>query len=98
MGGFGCEGAARTAIDIIATVQDAPALQPDGILGVLFDHELAHGMGWQHWWPVGDAGVSEALYSNWRHTYAFPYYLFGWVDADGDGIPEILDPTPYGMK
>ena len=22
--------------------------------------------------------------------------LFGWEDVDGDGIPEILDDTPYG--
>jgi hypothetical protein len=22
--------------------------------------------------------------------------LFGWEDVDGDGVPEILDDTPYG--
>jgi len=21
----------------------------------------------------------------------------GWTDTDGDGIPELVDPTPYGM-
>ncbi len=24
--------------------------------------------------------------------------LFGWVDADGDGVIEIIDPTPHGMQ
>ena len=25
-----------------------------------------------------------------------PPILFGWEDVDGDGVPEILDSTPYG--
>jgi hypothetical protein len=96
-GGTGCQGASRTAIDIFATVSAPEELQPDRMVGVLFDHELAHCLGWQHWWPVGDGGVAEALYSNWRHAYAFPYYLFGWVDSDEDGVLEILDTeSPYG--
>jgi hypothetical protein len=23
--------------------------------------------------------------------------MCGWTDTDGDGVIEILDPTPYGM-
>ena len=26
-----------------------------------------------------------------------PALMLGWVDVDGDGVPEILDPTPYGI-
>jgi hypothetical protein len=24
--------------------------------------------------------------------------LFGWIDLDGDAVPEILDPAPYGRQ
>jgi hypothetical protein len=31
------------------------------------------------------------------HNSDFPTLMFGWTDSDGDGVVEILDPTPYGM-
>jgi len=27
-----------------------------------------------------------------------PYVIFGWTDTDSDGIPEIIDPAPYGIS
>jgi hypothetical protein len=26
-----------------------------------------------------------------------PALFLGWTDTDGDGIPELVDSTPYGM-
>jgi hypothetical protein len=59
----------------------------------LFEHELMHMLGWNHWWPIGD-GSSTPEYSD---GFILPYLLFGWTDTDGDGIIEINDPTPYGL-
>lgn len=65
----------------------------DSVGGALYEHELTHLFGWSHLWPDGDgSGIAQLNKGLW-----FPYSLFGWVDADGDGIPEILDSTPYGM-
>jgi hypothetical protein len=59
----------------------------------LFEHELIHMLGWNHWWPNGD-GSSTPEY---RGGIFLPYLLFGWTDTDGDGTIEIFDPTPYGL-
>jgi len=51
-----------------------------------YHHELGHHWGWQHdWTPCGnfDPFITNPV-------------LFGWLDTDGDGVPEILDACPYG--
>ena len=35
---------------------------------------------------------------DWSSDDWIPYDLFGWSDTDGDGVPEIIDPTPYGTS
>lgn len=64
-------------------------------------HEFLHAAGYPigitgaHEWPCGDGSVQdqadECVASN------LPTYMLGWTDTDGDGIPEIIDPTPYGI-
>ena len=46
-------------------------------------------------WPatLGIAGPNGSLADDW-----IPYVMFGWTDTDGDGIAEIVDPTPYGTS
>jgi hypothetical protein len=63
----------------------------------LLTHEVYHlfGLPGSHIWPCTDGPQRDAAdicgYQN------VPGLLLGWVDTDNDGIPEILDPTPYGM-
>jgi len=55
-----------------------------------YHHEVAHQWGWPgtHDWG-GPCNES-------REPFIVPPMLFGWEDVDGDGVPEILDSTPYG--
>lgn len=50
-----------------------------------YHHEIGHYWGWQHDWS-----------SDSSDPFITAPILFGWLDTDGDGIPEILDPCPYG--
>ncbi len=51
-----------------------------------YHHEIGHYWGWdEDWTPCNNSNPFITL-----------PILFGWEDTDGDGIPEILDPTPYG--
>jgi len=77
----------------------------DQILGIDFDkkfsrilsHELLHtfGLPFSHSWPCGDGSVPDT--SDQCDIYNWPTLMLGWTDTDGDGIPEIIDPTPYGI-
>ena len=64
-----------------------------GIARTAYHHEVAHLWGWPgtHDWSPTCGGTSLGF----EPLIAAPV-LFGWEDVDGDGIPEILDPTPYG--
>lgn len=59
------------------------------IARAVYHHEIGHIWGWEHHWgaPFWSTG-----------NFITAPMLFGWEDTDGDGIPEILDPTPYGME
>jgi hypothetical protein len=63
--------------------------------GSVFEHELTHAMGWQHWWANGQGSTPDwsSLAGRWM-----PARMFGWTDLDGDGVIEIMDPTPYGIQ
>ncbi len=92
----GCDG--TPAHDINIWMELGNDNDPVGYLHLtLLDHELAHAMGWQHEWPIGDGGTATTR--EWVNgIQLWPVLLFGWTDTDGDGIPEILDPTPYGLR
>ena len=61
--------------------------QMSALVGTTYRHELGHGFGWDHNWP-GEKSTDSFITN--------PEY-YGWVDVDGDGIIEILDPTPWGI-
>jgi hypothetical protein len=61
-----------------------------------FNHELSHVFGLVDDWPIPPdmiPGPFGQPINDW-----VPYPMFGWTDADGDGIIEMLDPTPYGSS
>jgi hypothetical protein len=63
----------------------------------LISHELLHTFGYpaDHRWPAGDGNqVDETDQSD---VFNWPTLMLGWTDTDGDGVPEIIDPTPYGI-
>ena len=79
-------------INIWSSIPDASNVE--GGLIMDFDHELSHLFGMLDNWPFIQAAGPEGMpMDDW-----IPYVIFGWTDADGDGIPEIIDPTPYGTS
>ena len=62
-----------------------------GIARATYHHEVAHHWGWQHEWTTS-CGSGDPPFT----PFITAPVLFGWLDADGDGVPEILDTTPYG--
>ena len=61
------------------------------IASTAYHHEAAHHWGWSHDWSPTCGGTTLGF----EPLIAAPA-LFGWEDVDGDGVPEILDQTPYG--
>jgi hypothetical protein len=80
-------------INIWSSITDARELQ--GGLTMDFNHELSHMFGMMDDWPYrqGVAGPDGGPIDDW-----IPYVMFGWTDTDGDGVREIVDPTPYGTS
>ncbi len=71
-------------------------LEIHGTLSMDFNHELSHLFGMLDSWPFKPGAIVSPdgqIHDDW-----IPYAMFGWTDADGDGIPEIVDPTPYGTS
>ena len=57
-----------------------------------YHHEVVHLWGWDHdWTAVCQSGRPF-------EPFITDPMLLGWRDSDGDGIVEILDPTPYGRS
>jgi hypothetical protein len=96
-GGFalnGCQTAGKFGpISVWSSVDGPGNLQ--GALVMDFNHELSHLFGMMDDYPYKQdtIGVDGNPSPDW-----IPYVQFGWTDADGDGIPEIVDPTPYGTS
>jgi hypothetical protein len=86
-----CQPGGTRNVNMSVNIRNQTTLKYAG--QALYEHELMHMLGWNHWWPVGD-GSSTPIYSD---GFILPHYLFGWIDTDGDGIIEIDDPTPYGL-
>jgi len=71
-------------------------LDPDRLRalgGAIYHHEIGHVWGWEHEWTncvfsVNPQGLCQGFMT--------APVLYGWIDTDGDGVPEILDSTPYG--
>ncbi len=87
-----CNPRGATMISIAFNVENQQELQQTMPIAV-FHHEFAHLTGWEHFWHNGDASVAAQ-----KMRYIIPTLLWGWHDTDGDGIIEIQDPTPYGMR
>jgi hypothetical protein len=68
------------------------ASQFTSISGAVYHHEVIHHWGWpgSHDW--------DSCNSTYGFNFRVPPVLLGWVDVDGDGVPEILDQTPYGRS
>lgn len=60
------------------------------VAATVYHHEIPHLWGWEHDWAV-ICGRSQPF-----APFLTNPVLFGWEDLDGDGIPEINDPSPYG--
>jgi hypothetical protein len=96
-GGFALNGCGTgpkvSAINIWSSIPSTGDLQ--GGLVMDFDHELSHLFGMLDDWPytLGVAGPGGTTIDDW-----IPYVMFGWTDADGDGVREIEDSTPYGTS
>ncbi len=59
-----------------------------GIAYAVFHHEIGHLFGWDHEWSDAEDGQILITAPS----------LFGWTDSDKDGIVEINDMNPYGIK
>jgi hypothetical protein len=86
-----CEPSKSGPINIWSSVTSAETVR--GGLVMDFNHEFSHLFGMMDDWPGPPliAGPADTTTNDW-----IPYVIFGWSDTDGDGIPEIVDPTPYG--
>ncbi len=57
----------------------------DGLAYAAYQHEIGHVWGWEHDWTDPFLNIDFITIPS----------LFGWIDIDGDGFVEILDPFPY---
>jgi hypothetical protein len=88
----GCGPNSFGAANIWSVVSNAAEVR--GVLVMDFNHEFSHLFGMMDSWPF----TSGTLYDGTALDDWIPYDMFGWSDADGDGVPEILDTTPYGSS
>jgi hypothetical protein len=95
----GCP-ATQTQGNIQITIDAKDQLTGDygRLADTMLAHEVFHLFGYpgSHIWPCIRGPQKDAADDCAHNT--IPALMLGWVDVDGDGIPEILDPTPYGMN
>jgi hypothetical protein len=94
----GCGAYYDGNVNIWSIVQGTQQTQAElhGSLSMDLNHELSHLFGMWDSWPFSPGSIvapDGATHDDW-----IPYVMFGWTDADGDGIAEIVDPTPYGTS
>jgi hypothetical protein len=99
----GCP-AVQSQPNIQITIDAAPELQGTGIriddnrlTGVMLGHEVFHLFGYpaSHSWACTNGPQIDQ--ADACGISSVPALLLGWMDTDGDGVPEILDSTPYGI-
>jgi hypothetical protein len=87
---FGTQPAFIYMGNYMATVAPPTASEFISIASATYHHEVFHHWGWAHDWG-GCSPPTAPPFNFWVAPV-----LLGWEDVDDDGIPEILDPTPYG--
>ncbi len=91
-GGFAFLGGTWSYIGYFFAGDPGFVMLPDELLRsvarALYHHEVGHAWSWEHEWDPASTTYSGPMIVNPR--------LYGWTDTDGDGVPEILDNTPYG--
>lgn len=89
----------RTQINIQITVDARNQLAgvDNRLAGTMLTHEVFHLFGYpgSHNWPCTSGSQSDP--ADACGIVNIPALMLGWVDVDGDGAPEIMDPTPYGI-
>ncbi len=94
----GCP-ATRSTINIQVTISSKEYLTgiDNHLADTLLSHEVFHLFGYPatHSWPCTDGPQIDA--ADDCGDANIPALMLGWVDVDGDGVPEILDSTPYGI-
>jgi hypothetical protein len=90
----GCDAPFFGAINIYSVVDDESTIE--GALVMDFNHELSHFFGMVDNWPFSPSGIPGPSGQPVDDWIAYP--MMGWTDVDGDGVIEILDPTPYGTS
>lgn len=84
-------------IHITVDARDQLAGMDNRLAWTMLTHEVFHLFGYpgSHNWPCTNGLQSDP--ADCCGITNIPALMLGWVDTDGDGIPEILDPTPYGI-
>lgn len=94
----GCP-AVQTMVNIQITIDAKEELTGDygRLADTMLAHEVFHLFGYpgSHSWPCISGPQIDPTDSCGNKT--IPALMLGWVDVDGDNIPEIMDPTPYGI-
>jgi hypothetical protein len=95
----GCCPCADPGVDIWVGIDESVQLWGDDsrLLTTLLAHEVFHHFGYPgtHDWPCTEGTRVDA--SDCCGSSEIPALFLGWTDTDGDGIPELVDSTPYGM-
>jgi hypothetical protein len=63
------------------------------VAATAYHHETGHLWGWEHSWVPACPQPPDVPP---HQPFITDPALFGWIDLDGDKIPEINDPNPYG--
>lgn len=99
----GCP-ATQDSVNIQVTIDDPAQLTGTGanladnrLASTALGHEVYHLFGYpaSHSWPCVSGPQTDK--ADECEITTPPALLLGWIDLDGDGVPEILDPTPYGI-
>ena len=98
-GGLALQGCSEpkdpnTRVNIWSSMDDPEIIQ--GALNMDLTHELSHLFGMMDSWPFTPGGLT--LPNGTMADHWIPFTMFGWVDTGNDGIPEVLDSTPYGTS